>query len=570
MLGEKMAGSGWRVMLILLILFLASSSRQFLAMGQMKAGAAAIVITPYGKNSDWHGPITPSGVWEEGFVDLNKNGRWDEGESFTADLANTAIDQKSADHYNGIYMAGFGNNRLATGMHDDLWARALVLESGGKRVAIVSLDLIGYTQDSGYFGLNHAKKLLHPALGIDEILLTCTHNHEGPDTIGLWGSSAVSDGKFPLYLQFVDRQIARAVTQAAQKLTPVGMKLGTTNPKLSPSLRDLQTRTDGRPPRFFDEELRVMQFVEMAEGKPRKVVATLVNWNTHPESMEDENTILTSDFPGATRSAVEKRYGGTAIYVSGDLGAVEIVGDNNRSTRTTFDGQNFPVVKNDKAATFKFARTEAIGREVAKAAIEAIEKGEWSEVRGIEVKKADLRVPMDNQGYTFLMEKGVLPMPAAWKTSKGMQVVTKIYSIRLGDAQILTAPGELFPEVFYGVAQYRRKDCAAADTGRKAEPAIQPLMTAKYKFIFGLSPDELGYLVPGYDFHPPVFDAAEGMKEAKDACASQGVPAHYHETNSASSRLATAYACTAAQLLTGKIVKDLPCSELERGVAPKQ
>jgi Neutral/alkaline non-lysosomal ceramidase, N-terminal len=525
----------------------------------LQVGAAAVKITPYGTNPDWNGPVTESGVWGEKFVDANHNGRWDEGEAFTVDPGNAQIDPKSANRYAGIYLAGFGDNRMATGMHDDLWARALVLESGTTKIAIVSLDLIGYTQDGGYFGLELARKRIDPKLGIQEVLLTCTHDHEGPDTIGIWGANQVSDGKFPEYLQFVDKQIATAVTLAAKSLAPVRLKLGATNPKLSPVLAQMQTRTAGRPPEFFDEEMRVMQFVGATGDAKGKVAATLVNWNTHPESMESENTVLTSDFPGTVRDELEKRYGGTAVYITGDLGAVEIVGDNQRSTRTTFDGKAFPMDPKSKRASFTFARTEAIGRDVVKAAIDAVEHGEWSEVKGIEVKQAELRVPMDNAGYAALMHEGVLAPPATWKTSSGMQVVTKVYSVRFGDAQILTAPGELFPEVFYGVAGHRRNDCPAADTGRAPEPALRPLMTAKYKFVFGLSPEELGYLVPGYDFHAPTFSETQGLKEAADPCAASGVPAHYHETNSASSQLATGYACVAAELLSGKPAEQLPC-----------
>jgi len=153
----------------------------------LQAGAAAVKITPYGSNPDWKRPITESGVWGEKFVDANHNGRWDEGEPFTADPGNAQIDPKSANRYAGIYLAGFGDNRMATGMHDDLWARALVVESGTTKIAIVSLDLIGYTQDGGYFGLEFAKKWVDPNLGIQEVLLTCTHDHEGPDTIGACG-----------------------------------------------------------------------------------------------------------------------------------------------------------------------------------------------------------------------------------------------------------------------------------------------------------------------------------------------------------------------------------------------
>jgi hypothetical protein len=135
-------------------------------------------------------------------------------------------------------------------------------------------------------------------------------------------------------------EIAKAITQAAQSARPARMRLGRTDPQLSPSLADLQTRTAGRPPKFFDEELRVMQFVELTDTS--KTIATIVNWNTHPESMEDENTILTSDFPHSVRESLERKYGGTAIYISGDLGAVEVVGDNGQGTRTRFDGRELP------------------------------------------------------------------------------------------------------------------------------------------------------------------------------------------------------------------------------------
>jgi hypothetical protein len=354
----------------------------------------------------------------------------------------------------------------------------------------------------------------------------------------------------------VDRQIARAVTLAAQAAVPVRMKLGATNPQSSPALAGMQTRTDGRPPRFSDEELRAMQFVVTDGPDKGGAVATLINWNTHPESMEDENTVLTSDFPGAVREAIEKRYGGTAIYVSGDLGAVEIVGDNDRSSRTTFDGKDFPVVKDNRAATFSFARTEAVGREVAKAAVEVIEKGEWSAVPPFSIQKRELRVPMDNLGYQFLISKGVLARIHGFDAAGGPQVVSTVYAVRLGDAQIITVPGELFPELYYGVAKHRREDCPKADTGRSLEPPVRDFMDAKYRFVFGLSPDELGYFVPGYDFHAPSFDPEKGLQESKDACA--GVPNHYHETNSASSQLAPAWACTAIELLGGKPLSSLP------------
>ena len=527
----------------------------------LKVGVAAVVITPFGSNPDWDGTITETGVWGEKFTDTNHNGRWDAVEPFEDDAGNDALDPSSKGKYDGVYLAGFGNNRIATGKHDDLWARAIVLEYGGTKVAIVSIDFIGYYSKANFYGLGEIRKFVDPKIGLSEILIASTHNHEAPDTIGAWGSNALSDGKYPKYLRFVDRQIAKAINKAGASTAPAVMKLARTDPQTSPSIAGMQTRTHGRPPNFFDEELRVMQFFDGSRATPDRVIATLINWNTHPESMESKNTVITSDFPHAVREAVEKKYGGTAIYISGDIGAVEIIGDSNNklSDRAQFDGKDFPLKPESKRPDYTFERTEAIGRDVAKAVFEALGRGEQSAVNGIDLKKATLRAPMDNAGYLFLSNKGVLDTMPIPREGERPELETSVYAISIGDAQIITTPGELFPEVFYGVEKHRRRDCAQADTKRPAEPSVRDLMTRKYKFIFGLCPDEFGYIVPGYDFLTPSPDPARGLQRAQDPCKAAGMPDHYHETNSASSQLAPRWACIAAALLAGKTPESAAC-----------
>jgi hypothetical protein len=529
----------------------------------LKVGEASIAITPFGPNADWDGGITESGVWGEKFTDSNQSGRWDVGEPFEDDPGNSAIDQSSRGKYDGIYLAGFGQNRPATGKHDDLWARAIVIEYEAVRIAIVSIDLIGYYSKANYYGLAEIQKLVDPKLGISEILIASTHNHEAPDTIGPWGVNPLSDGKYPKYLRFVDRQIARAIAKAAASTVRAVMKLGRTDPRTSPSIAGMQTRTHGRPPTFYDEELRVIQFLEASRPIPPRVIATVVNWNTHPESMENRNTLITSDFPHALREAVEKKYGGSAIYISGDLGAVEIIGDSNnkRGDRTRFDGKDFPLKPENNRPDYTFERTEAIGRDVAQAVVDALDRSEWSPVKGIDLRKSILRAPMDNAGYLFLASKGVLDTMPPLRDGDNPEIETTVYAITIGDAQIVTVPGELFPEVFYGVDKHKRDDCPEADTKRPSEPSVRDRMRKKYKFVFGLCPDEFGYIVPGYDYLAPSLDPARGLREATDPCKSKGVPNHYHETNSASSVLAARWACVAAALLEGKAPAAEACRE---------
>ncbi|MBL8205646.1 MAG: neutral/alkaline non-lysosomal ceramidase N-terminal domain-containing protein [Blastocatellia bacterium] len=550
-----------RILVIAILFILPFTLSSSAPKKELRVGFSAIAITPFGQNPAWDGTITESGVWGETFTDANKNGYWDRGEPFVDDEGNSQIDQSSKGKYDGTYLAGFGDNRLATGKHDDLWARTMVVDYGSTRIAIVSIDLIGYYSDGSYYGINQVQKLLDPKLGVQEILIAATHNHEGPDSIGVYGENFMKDGKYPKYLRFVDRMIARSITEAAQTLAPAKFRIGVTDPVKSPSIAGMQVRNGGRPPKFFDEEMRVMQFVSK---QTNKTLGTLINWNTHPESMEDKNREITSDFIHAARETVEKKFGGTAVYISGPIGAVEIVGDSNtkNTDRIKFDGQDFLLKPNSTRPVFTFARTEAIGRDIGKAAIEALAKSEWSKSHVLEVKKADLQVPMDNQGYALLLKLGVLDTVMNPDASGQPQAKTTIYAINLGDAQIVTTPGELFPEIYYGLDKYRRNDCPAADTGAPLEPSIRGAMTKKYRFMFGLCPDEFGYIVPGHDFRREPIDLKNPqIKQSPDACKAQGVPNHYHETNSASSVMAPASACVTVALLTDKVPSEAACKD---------
>ena len=114
---------------------------------ELRIGAAAVAVTPFGQHQDWNGGVSATGVWGEKFTDQNGNGTWDGGEVWEDDPGNTELDASSKNKYDGVYLAGFGDKRLATGKHDDLWARTIVLDYGATRIAIVSVDFIGYYSD---------------------------------------------------------------------------------------------------------------------------------------------------------------------------------------------------------------------------------------------------------------------------------------------------------------------------------------------------------------------------------------------------------------------------------------
>ncbi|HVL82325.1 MAG TPA: hypothetical protein VM840_12125 [Actinomycetota bacterium] len=520
----------------------------------LRAGFAARTITPIGEPPEgwdfWQNPR--SGVWSEPFEDANANGCYDPGERHTDDVRNSVIDPQSTGKWDGVWTnAGFGG-RCAKGKFDDTWARAVVVSSGGKTVAMVSLDVVGFFNEE----IEQARKELLatrrvPAL--DGFIVASTHTHEGPDTMGLWGQLP-HDGKFPLYQAFIRARIVEAVVAAYESMAPAAVRFGHgqathgTHPVTGATLPIIQ---DSRPPQVIDPDVWTAQFVD-PEGD---TIGTIVNWSNHPEALWSGNPMISSDYPHATREMMERELGGISVFFSGSVGGL-------MTTRSAPQGLT------------PYEWLELVGEEVAETAIASLEGQPLLSDPTLDVAHQVFFLQMDNQSLRALNTAGLfdkqtytagVPSGTSGETTR-----TEMYAVKLGPAVFVTVPGELFPEIALGV--YGRPDCPAADTGRPHEPGIrQQFPDSSYHFVLGLGMDELGYIVPGYDFwsvgvdrpsgrgnndpsNPQRWASRElgsssaltyiGVEQATDPC---GVR-HYEETVSASSVMAPVVACTAAQL----------------------
>jgi len=78
----------------------------------------------------------------------------------------------------GTPMAGYYVARGAEGTHDPLFAHALVIESDGVKIALVSLDLITTT----FTLVADSRKAIAEATGIpaERVMISATHSHTGP------------------------------------------------------------------------------------------------------------------------------------------------------------------------------------------------------------------------------------------------------------------------------------------------------------------------------------------------------------------------------------------------------
>ncbi len=378
------------------------------------------------------------------------------------------------------WLAGYGNNRKATGVHDPLWSRAVVLRDGDRKVALVSVDLVGLQRPT-------VMAIRDKLPGYAHVLVSSTHNHEAPDVIGLWGPSPRESGVDPSYLAFVVDRVVASVKEAEGGAAPAKATYGTAE--------DGDLLKDARMPIVKDPVLRVVRFEKSDGGQP---IGLLVQWNCHPESLGSRNTLVTADFPYATVRALEAKHKVPVAYFTGAVGGLMT----NPGEHRKADGT---VVKD---STFEFA--DAFGEAVAHLTDKALEKTEAVGLAPFVVSTAPVLIPLANPGYRQGRAIGVLPRQAfLWKRDGAgppepagptqvdgdIALQTEVSYLRLGDLHIAAIPGELYPELVYGHYQ-EPVDPNVDFPDAPLEPPVMTSLPGKAKLLFGLASDEVGYIIP--------------------------------------------------------------------------
>jgi hypothetical protein len=372
-----------------------------------------------------------------------------------------------------VYMAGFDTNRRATAVHDDLWARAVAVADGRLKVAIVSVDLIGVFHDEV---LKAREELQRRAPGA-VLVVASTHNHEGPDTMGLWGKGRFSSGVDPEYLGRVRQGIVAAAADALGRLKPARLVLGKAR---TPGLIE-----DGRLPKVVDETLVAM----LAIGEDGATLGTVVNWSSHPEALGSRNTLVTSDFPHYLRKRMEAGLGGTCVFLVGSIGGL-----------MTPLGLEIPGPEGKPIPADSFALAQAVGEGAADAALEALALGKTSASSALEHRSATVFVPLENRLFRLAAFFGVLDraMYSAGRpatTLFGDDLRTEVGHLRIGDAEALLVPAEIYPELVLGGIQ-DPQDPGADFPGAPRERPLFTLLSSEHKLVLGLANDEIGYVIP--------------------------------------------------------------------------
>lgn len=425
----------------------------------LKVGFSAISISPeiYDRWTDSNNDAEYNPDDGDTFEDLNGNGVFDP-----------------------IWIAGFGHGRAANGIHDDVWARTIVVDDGKSRIALTSIDAIGFMSDD----VIDIKKLVDKESEITYSVISSTHTHESPDLIGIWGENYFKSGVNQEYRSDMIRKTAQSIDEAVQNLTPAKLKLAI-NPHDA-----VVVLKDTRMPIVYDEGLRMIQAISL---ETNETLGTLVAWADHPETLWSDNLLISSDFPHYVRegfekgiyvddSLVQEGLGGVAVYFNGAIGGL-MTTHPSLEVKDAFTGEIF------KEPTYE--KTRAQGEYLAYLGLQALDSSDFFvEKAGISIRAKSIGLKFHNPIFRALALLGLVDrgMTGWW------QVRSELAAFSIGPAHFVTIPGEIYPEIINGGVE------APAGQDFEIEPVEVPFirsqMKGEFNFVFGLANDMIGYIIP--------------------------------------------------------------------------
>lgn len=347
---------------------------------------------------------------------------------------------------------GIGPGSPSKGKQGELTARALVLAQGQTKVAVVQLDLLGFPSV-----LCDRIRRQVPRIAPDHILIGSTHTHSAPDCYGFPGSASKPADSLQ-YMDFVCNRAAAAVNQALDQLQPAHVKIATGPAKG-------KIAYNYYAPELYDPRMSVIQAVTPAG----KTIGTLVNYAIHPEVLGNRLGLTSPDLVGPLCDQLEADLGGMGMFMNGAQGGM-ITADNRM-----LDKPSDPL-----HAKWHDARTWdeclRIGRLMAAEAQRLIKDAKPQPDPGLECYALEVKFPVDS----LLMWGIIVASPLNYPHNRDRSVTTRLNLVNLGDAQILTIPGEALPNIGYYL---KRK------------------MRGKHNLLFGLTNDAFGYILTKVDFN---------------------------------------------------------------------
>jgi hypothetical protein len=363
----------------------------------------------------------------------------------------------------GYRMAGYFNERLSTGTHDPLYAKAIVFRQGDKQAALVFCDLVGIPRVIA----GRARERASAATGIPaaNIAIAATHSHTGPLYFGgmhtyLHGKAIAERGRDPLeeynYPRFLVERIVESVAGAFKALAPVQLAAGTaTESRLAFNrrfhMKDGTVRFNPgalnpeivRPAGPVDSEVGIV-LIEPAPPVDFPPIAGLTVFAMHLDTTG--GTEYSADYPYYLETALKQAFGPRFVSLFG----AGTCGDINHIDVTRRDRPKPEALGKALAETVLGARARLA--KVSNPTLDVLSTQVTCDVQQPtprEIADAHAKADQLNSSKLSFLEKvqaaKALDLQARYPEPRALM---EVQAIRLGpELVIVTLPGEVFVEL---------------------------------------------------------------------------------------------------------------------------
>ncbi|HGE71776.1 TPA: hypothetical protein ENX78_13125 [Candidatus Poribacteria bacterium] len=300
---------------------------------------------------------------------------------------------------NPAWLAGYASrNKPSEGVHDPLYATAIVFDDGNARLAMVSTDLcfIPLTVKEMIADKIQSELSIAP----DHLIMASTHTHSGPVTSGKNVDNE--------WLEFLAYEISNAINEAVSRMVPAKISVGIGKSDVGVNRRE--RRPDGQivlghnEDGFVDRQVGVIKIANENE----EPIAIIINYGCHGTVLGGANYLISADYMGSAVRRVQEKVGGFVTFFNAAPGNV----DPFYRVGTNFD------------------HVEELGEKLAIEVLRILNE------KMIEANPTPI--------YVISTEIG-LPLKTPAENGNPISVISTSI-VRIGDLQFIMFPGEMFSE----------------------------------------------------------------------------------------------------------------------------
>lgn len=424
----------------------------------------------------------------------------------------------------GTPMAGFGARKdVSRGIHDELYAKALVVTDDSESAVIITADLIGLSAET----VAHVRKKIEDSTGVPSrsILVSASHTHSGPAVVKGYGGFGLAAEH---YRETLIDQLAGAAISAWNRRTPARLGWGAID------LYGVGVNRRNAAGVPVDPSVGVLK-VAATDGSSTVI---FTNYTCHPVTLGPDNLLVSADYPGYAVRLIERIYGErtTAMFANGAAGDI----NTGHSADLSALGYHIP------GRTFE--RAQSLGTRLAGAVLtgtECIELEERSTIRSLarvvaleagelpdltaargdlekkrerlraletsQASEADLTKARVDELYASLL---VDRIEESKNEEVGSAIEIELQGIRLGTTVLLAIPVELFVEIGLRV--------------KKASQNLRVCICGYSNGSYGYLPSKAAFEEGGYEAVSSRFssDAAQTVEDALVEMAAELSAAH--------------------------------------------